>query len=112
MKEEYTMSSGGTYRSLRDVVKNFFKKKNRHDTIFPTEEPVRSQKFSKDFEGWTIRLHKANGGHIVETWKNEDSYQNAVSSKNKREHEFFLVLEDEDTGDRINDILIQLMLRG
>ena len=69
-------------------------------------------KFNKNFDGWSIRLHKAVGGHIVEAWKNESDRMGAVSSNYKQPHELFMVREDEDIGAAINDILIQLMLRG
>ena len=69
-------------------------------------------KFNKSFDGWSIRLHKAVGGHIVEAWKNEGDRMNAVSSSYRQPHELFMVRDDEDLGASINDILIQLMLRG
>lgn len=68
--------------------------------------------FNKSFEGWHIRLHKANGGHIVEAWKNEDQIYNSSSGSSRRLHELFMVQDDEDLGAKINDILVQLMLRG
>jgi hypothetical protein len=66
--------------------------------------------FNKSFEGWNIRLHRANGGHIVEAWKNIDSPVH--SSSYRPDHELFMVTDSEDMGTRINDILVQLMLRG
>ena len=66
--------------------------------------------FNKSFEGWNIRLHRANGGHIVEAWKSEEGPYN--SSSHRPSHELFMVSDTEDMGARINDILVQLMLRG
>jgi len=65
--------------------------------------------FNKSFEGWNIRLHRANGGHIVEAWKNEDGPQ---SHNYKPQHELFMVQDNEEMGERLNQILVQLMLRG
>lgn len=69
-----------------------------------------TERFNKQFEGWNLRLHRANGGHIVEAWKNEDMH--VISSSYKRPHELFMVMDNEDIGVRLNDILVQLMLRG
>ena len=76
------------------------------ETIAPA---VSTDVFNKSFEGWHIRLHKANCGHIVEAWKNEDT---GPTMNYRRPHELFFVRDDENMGDRINDILVQLMLRG
>lgn len=66
--------------------------------------------FNKNFDGWTIRLHKAVGGHIIEAWKNESD--RAIPQNYRQPHELFMVRDDEDLGSSINDVLIQLMLRG
>lgn len=65
--------------------------------------------FNKSFEGWTIRLHRANGGHIVEAWKSDEGPQ---PHNYRAPHELFMVNESDDMGARLNDILVQLMLRG
>ena len=66
--------------------------------------------FNKSFEGWNVRLHRANGGHIVEAWKNEDGPVH--SSSYRAQHELFMVADNEDMGARLSDILVQLALRG
>lgn len=68
-------------------------------------------KFNKSFDGWSIRLHRAVGGHIVEAWKNKDDVS-AVPHNYKPQHELFMVKDEEDMSVALNDILIQLMLRG
>lgn len=65
--------------------------------------------FNKSFEGWNVRLHRANGGHIIEAWKVEDGPQH---HNYKPEHELFMVPDTEEMGECLNKILVQLMLRG
>lgn len=83
----------------------------RDDEPIPVAESYQTDRFNKSFEGWQIRLHRANNGHIVEAWKNEDSGP-AISSNYRRPHELFMVRDDQEMGAAINDILVQLMLRG
>lgn len=98
-------------RSFRRWLRNYISYNNEPIAEVVSASSISSDnKFNKSFEGWTIRLHRANGGHIVEAWKNEDPH--AISQNYKREHELFMVHENEDMGTRLNDILIQLMLRG
>lgn len=66
--------------------------------------------FAKSFEGWNIRLHKAVNGHIVEAWKSNDD--RAVPNNYRPIHEMFMVRDDEDMGEALNSILVQLMLRS
>lgn len=77
----------------------------------PDNHIYQTDRFNKSFEGWNIRLHKANNGHIVEAWKNEDNGP-VISSNYRRPHELFMVRDDQDMGTALNDILVQLMLRG
>lgn len=77
----------------------------------PDNHHYQSDGFNKSFEGWNIRLHKANNGHIVEAWKNEDTGP-TIGSSYRRPHELFMVRDDQDMGTALNDILVQLMLRG
>lgn len=89
------------------IEKNF--KKNYPSTAI--ESISSGDKFSKNFEGWNIRLHRANGGHIVEAWKYEENIL-TVRGGVQKSHELFMVLEGDDMGEQLNSILVQLMLRG
>jgi hypothetical protein len=97
-------------RSFKQWLRDYLKE----DENIVVSEPIPSTQgpngFNKSFEGWNIRLHRANGGHIVEAWKNEDGPVH--SSSYRPAHELFMVSDSEDMGVRINDILVQLMLRG
>jgi hypothetical protein len=97
-------------RTFKQWLRDYLKEEN--DQPFPTIEPAVSHNvnFNKSFEGWNIRLHRANSGHIVEAWKNEDGPVHQGSYK--PQHELFMVQDTEDMGLRLNDILVQLMLRG
>ena len=86
------------------------KQKNLDDGIIGISSSS-TYPFNNSFDGWTIRMHKANGGHIVEAWKNEDSGR-AIPSNYRAPHELFMVLDDEDIANRLNDILVQLALRN
>lgn len=99
-------------RSFRKWIKDYILRDDENNPI-PEAVPssvAQSDGFNKQFEGWNIRLHRANGGHIVEAWKNDDMH--VVSSSSRRPHELFMVMDNEDMGTRLNDILVQLMLRG
>jgi hypothetical protein len=99
-------------RTFRQVLRDFLNKDLRveRSTAVATVN-VHMDPFSKSFEGWTIRLHRANNGHIVEAWKNDDKPQ-PHSSYNRPEHELFMVRDDENMSERLNDILVQLALRS
>ena len=106
-------SSKPRRRSFRKWIKDYILKDEMND---PAPESFSATAgitngFNKQFEGWNLRLHRANGGHIVETWKNDDNLH-AISSNSRRSHELFMVMDSEDMGARLNDILVQLMLRG
>ena len=97
---------------LRDYLNKRINRKER-GIISAVAEPTSyagQQKFNKDFDGWTIRLHRAVDGHIVEAWK---SYGDGPRPHNFRpEHELFMVRGNEDMSEALNSILVQLMLRG
>lgn len=95
-------------RSFRQWLRDYLRDDDR--VIVAEPIPVGSSGFNKSFEGWNIRLHRANGGHIVEAWKSEDGP--IQSGTYRPRHELFMVSDSEDMGARINDILVQLMLRG
>ena len=96
---------------LRDKLNRRIEKDNKRNYA-PTSEPIlSSDKFSKNFEGWNIRLHRANGGHIVEAWKYEENLV-TIRGGIQKSHELFMVLEGDDMGEQLNSILVQLMLRG
>ena len=95
---------------LRDYLREEDDFRITADAMPSTTGPGIPPSFNKSFEGWNIRLHRANGGHIVEAWKNEDGPVH--SSSYRPEHEMFMVTENEDMGASLNDILVQLMLRG
>ena len=97
-------------RSFKQWLRDYLKEDDHIVVAEPTPITVGSNGFNKSFEGWNIRLHRANGGHIIEAWKNVDSPVH--SSSYRPEHELFMVSDSEDMGARINDILVQLMLRG
>ena len=95
-------------RSFRNWLRNYLSYNNEpiHEVV---SAAVSTDTFNKSFEGWQIRLHKANGGHIVEAWKNEDT---GPTNNYRRPHELFFVSDSSDMGSSLNDILVQLMLRG
>lgn len=99
-------------RSFRKWVRDYILKDEENTQIPGSAIPgyVVSEGFNKQFEGWNLRLHRANGGHIVEAWKNDDMH--VVSTSSRRPHELFMVMDSEDMGTKLNDILVQLMLRG
>jgi hypothetical protein len=97
-------------RSFKQWLRDYLKEEP--EKIYAVADSISQShiSFAKSFEGWNIRLHRANGGHIVEAWKNEDG---PISSSNyKQPHELFMVQDSEDMGERLNSILVQLMLRG
>lgn len=99
--------------TLRKWLRDYIKDTDEGNIMVSVSEGPRdisNPSFNKRFDGWNIRLHRANGGYIIEAWKNDDDRM--ISKNSRPDHEFFLVREDEDMGQAINDTLIQLMLRG
>lgn len=99
-------------RSFRKWLKDYILNDKENNPIPEaiSSSVAQSEGFNKQFEGWNLRLHRANGGHIVEAWKNDDMH--VVSTSHRRPHELFMVMDNEDMGVRLSDILVQLMLRG
>ncbi len=97
-------------RSFKQWLRDYLKEEDNFQ-LTPASLDVSGQQvgFNKSFEGWNIRLHRANGGHIVEAWKNEDVPHH---SSYKPQHELFMVEDSADMGEKLNEILVQLMLRG
>lgn len=88
------------------------KDKNREhlDQLHPVAVSS-SDTFSHDFAGWYIRIHKATNGHIVEVWRNnESSYP--TNGRREREHEMFLVSNNDDLLQELPNILTNIMLKG
>jgi hypothetical protein len=96
-------------RSFKQWLRDYLKEDDHVIVADAIPSTVGTDVFNKSFEGWQIRLHKANGGHIVEAWKNEDT---GPTMNYRRPHELFFVNDSSDMGASINDILVQLMLRG
>jgi hypothetical protein len=124
MSNKYRYSKGASAPTWHDPVPEKKKRRNFRQWLYDyvnqaysnnvQPEPIaelRTESFNKSFEGWNVRLHKANNGHIVEAWKNEDSGPN-IHSNYRRPHELFMVRDDQEMGTALNDILVQLMLRG
>ncbi len=95
-------------RSFKQWLRDYLREDD-HVVVAEPMHAVSTDMFNKSFEGWQIRLHKANSGHIVEAWKNEDT---GPTMNYRRPHELFFVSDSSDMGASINDILVQLMLRG
>ena len=69
-----------------------------------------SSKFNGDFDGWNFRMHRANGGHIIEAWRyNHRINKHTGSSEN--DHELFIISSEEDIHKELPHILTQLALR-
>ena len=81
------------------------KEKNYNDMPVAVSD---SANFATDFNGWTIRIHKANNGHIVEAWKAED-HRTLIT---RREHEMFLLSNNDDVLAELPHILTNIMLKG
>lgn len=97
---------------IKQWLRNYLREEPNYDPApSPDNRIYQTDIFNKSFEGWNIRLHKANGGHIIEAWKNEDSGP-TIHSNYRRPHELFMVRDDQEMGAAINDVLVQLMLRG
>ena len=100
--------------SLRQRIGRWLlKEKQREDLdqLHPVAVSSSDSAFSKDFAGWHIRIHKATNGHIVEAWRNNDhSYQ--TNGRRDREHEMFLVTNEEDVLQELPQILTNIMIRG
>lgn len=99
-------------RSFRQWLKNYIIPDDEGNVITSVVAAGDQHRgFNKSFDGWNIRLHKANGGHIVEAWKSDDGPRQ-TGYGHKPDHELFMVKDEDDMSTALNDILVQLMLRG
>lgn len=121
------MSNGGPYTvseamkesdrnkpSLRQRIGRWLLKEKNYDNLdqlHPVAISSSDGAFNKDFAGWHIRIHKATNGHIVEAWRNnESSYP--TNGRREREHEMFLVSNNDDLLQELPNILTNIMLKG
>lgn len=94
---------------LRRKLRNFLNGENHLELIAPTVSPSQS-KFNGDFDGWNFRMHRANGGHIIEAWR-YNSRINKHTGSSDNDHELFIINSDEDIHKELPHILTQLALR-
>jgi hypothetical protein len=109
-----TIGSRGPKKSLKRRLRDYLSRKIDQeeiikDKLYPIAEASSPSTFNHSYQGWMIKLHKANGGHVVEAWRTDDS---GPYNSSRIDRELFMVRDDEDMGKTLNDILIQLMLRS
>lgn len=113
------MSSGQIYttaeysvqrnKSMKERLRRWLRNFLYNDENIPTVAPSNS-KFNGEFDGWNFRMHRANGGHVIEAWRyNHRINKHTGSSEN--DHELFLITSDEDIHKELPHILTQLALR-
>lgn len=68
--------------------------------------------FSKDFDGWNFRIHRASGGHVIEVWQynNNPTPYAMKASQSGPEHKLFIIGTDEELSVELPQILTQLAL--
>lgn len=67
--------------------------------------------FRGDFSGWQFRMHRAQGGTIVEAWRYPKNNNYKSVSGDNMEHELFIINSTEDFNTELPQILTQLALR-
>ena len=113
------MSSGQIYttaeysvqrnKSMKERLRRWLRNFLYNDENIPAVAPSNS-KFNGEFDGWNFRMHRANGGHVIEAWRyNHRINKHTGSSEN--DHELFLITSDEDIHKELPHILTQLALR-
>jgi len=113
------MSSGQIYttaeysvqrnKSMKERLRRWLRNFLYNDDNTPVVAPGNS-KFNGEFDGWNFRMHRANGGHVIEAWRyNHRINKHTGSSEN--DHELFLITSDEDIHKELPHILTQLALR-
>jgi hypothetical protein len=106
---EYSVQRNKSMKErLRRWLRNFLYN-DENVPLAPTVAPGNS-KFNGEFDGWNFRMHRANGGHVIEAWRyNHRINKHTGSSDN--DHELFLITSDEDIHKELPHILTQLALR-
>jgi hypothetical protein len=100
----------GMKERLRRWVRNFiFKEDDNTVAHAPIVAPGNS-KFNGEFDGWNFRMHRANGGHVIEAWR-YNHRPNKHTGSTDNDHELFLITSDEDIHKELPHILTQLALR-
>lgn len=69
--------------------------------------------FRGDFHGWQFRMHRAQGGTVIEAWrypKNNNNYSKNPGS-DTMEHELFIINSTENFNTELPQILTQLALK-
>lgn len=104
-------------KAFRRSIKKYIRNLLNEDHAVPSADtiPGKSSKLNHSFDGWTIRLHRAHTGHIIEAWRN-DSSSTSVGYANKSnyndENELFIISDSEDMAKVLPDIFTQLMLKS
>ena len=102
-------------KSLRQRIGQWLlkdKQRENLDQLHPVAVSSSDSAFSKEFAGWHIRIHKATNGHIVEAWRNNEHAYHQTGSRRERDHEMFLVTNEEDLLQELPHILTNIMIRG
>lgn len=102
-------------KTLRKWIRNIL----NSDEVSVGEGPISlsgGSPFSKEYDGWNFRIHRASGGHIIEAWYYNpnpvasNSYAKSVSSSSSNEHKLFIITSDEELSVELPQILTQLAL--
>lgn len=67
--------------------------------------------FRGEFHGWQFRMHRAQGGTIVEAWRYPKNNNYKSVSGDNMEHELFIINSTEDFNTELPHILTQLALK-
>ena len=95
---------------LRRRLRNFLYNEDENTVAQAPMVAPGNSKFNGEFDGWNFRMHRANGGHVIEAWRyNHRINKHTGSSEN--DHELFLITSDEDIHKELPHILTQLALR-
>ena len=99
---------------LKAAIRRWLQEDDRSNHLIePVAVSSQSEGFQKDFTGWTIRIHKAQNGHIIEAWRRDDgNYINKHPGRSHSDHEMILVTNEEDVLQELPHVLTSLMMRG
>lgn len=100
-----------TVKKRKFSLRRFWNKLNdsEYDDYSYENVPTTNYPFMNSYSGWNIRMHSANGGHIVEVWKSSTTLDYGESSD--RKHHLYVVSSEQNIVEELPKILTEIYLK-
>lgn len=92
--------------SIKKLWKRFYQSESDDSYNVPTNYP-----FMNYYHGWNIRIHAANGGHVVEVWKNNNDEYKIDTISNEKKHHLYVIDSSKNLPEELPKILTEIYLK-